>query len=127
IEEALESTPTRLVLVGKSLGTRAMLFALERLHEEGFSGRTDCVWLTPVIGDDNFFAELIEVRERSLFVIGDADPHFDKRKMDVLENVGDVVIVEDADHALEVPGNLQCSISELERVTRLMQTFVGGP
>ena len=121
VDTVLEGRNYReIVLIGKSLGTRAMLHALERI---GGRIKTNCVWLTPVIGDDAFFEQLKSVHVHSIAIIGTDDPHFNESKLKQLN--AEVLVLEGADHALERPGNLQCSVSELEKVTGFIRTFVG--
>jgi len=110
-------------LVGKSLGTLAM----GQLLTEGLRlPQTQCIWLTPLLRDDRLRAQIRQARSRSLFVIGTADGHYDPAYLDEvrLASRGESVVLEDADHSLEIKGDTVGSIRALEQIVRATQRFL---
>ena len=95
----------KVVLIGKSLGTLALTAILER-DEQGRAPA--CVWLTPLLNDASLVEAVRRRRPASLFVIGTADPLYDRSLVDELaaRTGGESVIVEGADHSLEIPGDM---------------------
>jgi hypothetical protein len=115
----------RVALVGKSLGTLAMAALLDGPIEE----RTPtCVWLTPLLGDEGLRETVLRTRPRSLFVIGDADPLYDPAALRTLAGAtGDrTVVVEGADHSLEVPGDLTASLRCLATAMDALEDLLGN-
>lgn len=101
-----------LVLVGKSLGT----LALADLLTGAAAGRSPaCVWLTPLLGDAGMTGAISRTRPPSLFVIGSADPLYDAEALGALAagTGGRSLVVEGADHGLEVPGDLRATLAGL--------------
>jgi hypothetical protein len=86
-----------LVLVGKSLGTHALA------HLVSLGADAALVWLTPPLA--GLDASIAETQQRSLVVIGTADPHYDDALMAPLRARHRVLEIEDADHALEIAGD----------------------
>ena len=43
-----------------------------------------CLWLTPVLKNEHLLSQIKQVKHRALFVIGTADPYYDKRNLDEL-------------------------------------------
>jgi predicted alpha/beta-hydrolase family hydrolase len=111
-------------LIGKSLGTRAMAQLIT--SDATFSQCRD-VWLTPVLRDERV-REQMSSRSNSLVVIGTADSYYDADYFAGLrmKPPGNVVIVERADHNMEIEGDLENSISILEKITRAIRGFVSS-
>ncbi len=105
----------RLTLVGKSIGTLAMGYLLT-----GVRGlpRTQCVWLTPLLRSEPLLAQIQQARPRSLFAIGTADPQYDAAKLAAAEQAtgGRSVVIEGADHSLEVADGVMESIRALQQM-----------
>jgi len=110
-------------LVGKSLGTLAMGYLLT---EDARLSQARCVWLTPLLRDDRLRAQLKRARGHSLFVIGTADSHYDPAYLEEvrLASGGDSVVIEGADHSLEIEGDTVGSIRAVEQIVRAMQRFL---
>jgi hypothetical protein len=74
-------------------------------------------------------AALCEQIERggraSLFVIGTADPEYDSAALDRLTKAtgGTAVVVDGADHGLDIPGDPVASVEGLERVVAALTRF----
>lgn len=113
----------RIWLIGKSLGTITMGHLLttdERLRD------ARAVWLTPLLGDVTLREQLLRIRQRSLLVIGTGDRHYDADAVSSMmaSNGGEAVIVDGADHGMEIPGQVIESIQVLERVIRGVEAFL---
>ena len=112
----------KITLVGKSLGTIAMGHLLSDRRFQ----QADCIWLTPLLTVDWLRARIEQIHPRSLFIIGTADQFYRPAILKQLENVtkGRVVILEDVNHALEIPGDIQKSVSALNQMIQAVQEFI---
>ena len=120
----LQHRPYRqLTVVGKSLGTFAMgqLLATTQL-----SLPVRAVWLTPLLRIAGVRAWIEQAKLPSLFVIGTADPHYDAALLADLETKtgGESVVIEDADHSLEIAGDVTRSLQAMEQIMRGFQAFL---
>jgi len=114
---------SRYVLVGKSLGTLALADLIESPLG---GGRPACVWLTPLLGNAVLREAVRRRRPSSLFVIGTADPLYDAATLQELVNAtgGRAVVVDHADHSLEVAGDLRASLEALQAYGEGLETFL---
>lgn len=123
-QAALAQRPyQQLTLVGKSLGTLALghvLTADARLS----SARA--VWLTPLLHSDSLRAQITQWGGPSLFVIGTADPYYDAARLAELQAAtgGAAVVVEGADHSLELAGEVVQSLAAMTQVIQALQRFL---
>jgi hypothetical protein len=105
------------LLLGKSLGT----FALVHLNNT-VKGVGESVWLTPLIGKSGavgieMYDKIKGVCKNGLFIIGTADPGYDKAKIERLEALGaKFLCIEHADHSLEIENDPRQSLKALELV-----------
>jgi len=62
---------------------------------------------------------------RALVVIGTADPAYDAARVEALRAVSGcaVLVIPDAEHALEVPGDVVRSVRAVEQALRAVQRF----
>jgi hypothetical protein len=113
----------RVTLVGKSIGTQAIGHLLE--VEERLS-RAEYVWLTPLLRDLLLRAQIERGRPHSLFVIGTADPHYSLSALSEAEDAtgGQSVVVEGADHSLEIGGDILRSLHAMEQVMGALERFL---
>lgn len=113
----------RITLVGKSLGTRAMAHLLAT--EEPLRG-ADTIWFTPVWREEPVRAALLAAEQRALVVIGTADPHYDPHLADEVRQAinGELLVIPDAEHGLEIEGDVIRSVRALETVMRAVVRFV---
>ena len=114
-----------ITIIGKSLGTRAMghlLTADDQLRE------ANAIWLTPVLRSERLCTQIREWGRRSLMVIGTADPHFNQALLDEIQRETDseMLIIEGADHSLEIGGDVLRSLAAMEQVIRAIQAFVSS-
>lgn len=121
-----EGTYTRLTLVGKSLGTRSMSHLLTQADN---LPATQAIWLTPLLTSDHVFARLLNIRQHSLHVIGTGDRFYQARRWQELRALPqtDMLLVQDADHSLNLPGDIPASLDILKRVMRGVQHFLSEP
>lgn len=112
----------RIVLIGKSLGTRAMTHLLA----QGIEREVWNVWLTPLINAPEV-REAIEAHPgRSFVAIGTADFAYDAAYLDRLRESGkaEVVTVAGADHGLDIEGDIAGSIRALGEVIARLDAFL---
>ena len=106
----------RVVLVTKSLTSRAVGVAAER-HLPG-------IWLTPLLHNDAVAAGFSSLQAPALLVGGTADESWDGG---VARAAGhEVLELEGADHALQIPGDPLASVDSLRRAVHAMQEFIEG-
>ncbi len=114
-----------ITIIGKSIGTRAMG---QLLTTEDQLRNATAIWLTPLLRSENLRAQIQQVRQRSLFVIGTADPQYNQTHLDEVRKAtkGEMLVIEGADHSLEIEGNVLQSLQAMERVIRAIQSFVAS-
>jgi hypothetical protein len=115
---------SRITLVGKSLGT----LALGHLLTQSDISSTKFVWLTPLFRNEPLRKQLTSRKHQALFVIGTKDPHY---KADVLNEVenktgGESLVVQNANHSLEVEGVLE-SVAITEQYVGSLSAFLDKP
>ena len=117
-EEALASEGAdRVVLVAKSLGTRAASYAAER--------GLDAVWLTPLLVEPVVAEGIAANAGRQLIVGGLADPLWDRAVARELADAGcEVLELPDADHALCLDGDVVGSAGLWVEVARAVDAFL---
>lgn len=112
----------RIVLIGKSMGTRAMAHILsERPNKDVWN-----VWLTPLLNEPEVKG-YIEQRPGQTFVaIGTEDFAYDQKYLEWLVASGnvEVVIIEDADHSMDVSGDILGSIQAMGQVMSKLDKFL---
>jgi hypothetical protein len=115
----------QITFIGKSLGTRAMGHLLTN---EPLSATINAVWLTPLLKDERVRDQMKQFRGRSLFISGTADPHYDKEHMKEVQEAtnGQVVLVDEGDHGLNLKDDIIGSIQELENVIKSIKAFITG-
>lgn len=116
---------TRITLVGKSLGTLAMghLFSTEPAL-----AHAEAIWLTPLLWNNTLRAQIERVRPRSLFAAGTADPYHHAERLSAVQAVtqGQAVIIEGANHSLEIEGDITQSLEALRQVVQAIIAFLNA-
>ena len=110
-------------VAGKSLGT----FAITHLLEADLALRPQsCIYLTPLLANEQLKADVIRACPRKLFVVGTADRYYNPDLLaEVIEATdSDLLLVEGANHSLEFPGDVLGSMQTLEKVVRWIQDFL---
>ena len=115
----------QITLVGKSLGTIVMARLL-KLEPE--LQNANCIWLTPLVKHEKTREIILEKQPRSLFVIGTADDHYDAEILSQLEEAtgGTSLIIQGANHGLEIPGDVHGSIKGMEELAVSITQFLQG-
>ncbi len=110
--------------VGKSLGTVSMGHLITSVRS---LPKLQCLWLTPVLKNELLLSQIKQVKHRALFVIGTADPYYDKGSLADLLRVtgGEGIVIEGADHSLEIDGDAIKSLQALERIMMGIEKFLG--
>ena len=113
----------QVTFIGKSLGTRALPHLLAA--ESGL-GEVRAVWFTPLLREASVREHLLGGSQPALVVIGTADPEYDPAlAARVRETIkGELLVIQDAEHGLEVTGDVVRSVQALEQVMRALQRFV---
>jgi predicted alpha/beta-hydrolase family hydrolase len=121
---ALNQRPyQQITLVGKSLGTLAMG---TMLTSEPKLTNARAIWLTPLLWNDQLRTQIGRAKPRSLFVVGAADPHYNPVYLAELETAtaGESVVIEAANHSLEIKGDTMASLQAVEQVVNAVQIFL---
>ena len=113
----------RVVLIGKSLGTLAMGHVLTA---KDLPPAVGAVWLTPLLSEEPLRQQIRQYGGPSLFVIGTADPHFNPVVLEEMQvaTIGEAVVVTNADHGMDIPGDPVASIRAVERVVEALGRFL---
>ena len=117
VEAALaQETADHVVIVGKSLGTRAASVAAER--------GLDAIWMTPLLVDPVLAEGIAANAGRQLLVGGLADELWDPAVARELADAGcDVLEVADADHGMATPDAVRTVEIHLE-VARAVEAYL---
>jgi predicted alpha/beta-hydrolase family hydrolase len=118
-----QRTYERVVLIGKSLGTLAMGHLLTMADPPPTVG---AVWLTPLLTKERLRQQIQQYGGPSLFVIGTADPEFEPVVLEQVQvaTIGEVVVVKNADHGMDIPGDPIASVRAVERVVEALGRFL---
>jgi len=113
----------QVTIIGKSIGTSAMGHLLTTSDS---LTQSRAVWLTPLLKDDILRGQIKECAQPSLFVIGTADPNYDRNYLAEVKEAtgGEVLVIEGADHSLEIQGNTLQSLDALEQFLTALKTFL---
>jgi hypothetical protein len=114
--------PSRLTIVGKSRGTFALRIALTEDLE--YPDDTRMIWLTPLWQSDEAWRAACANPIDSLHVVGLADSgyHDPERHQAV---AGETVAIPNADHRLEVPGNVSATLDSWQIMAKAIVRFAG--
>ncbi len=95
------------------------------LDDRRFQGAA-CVWETPLLTVEWLCSRIEQIRPHSLFIIGTADSFY---KPDILKRLelatqGTSLVIEGADHSLEIPGDIPGSLTALNQMVEAVQEFL---
>jgi predicted alpha/beta-hydrolase family hydrolase len=118
----------QITLIGKSIGTRAMLHLLLTVP---LPADVECIWMSPPFKNDQFRADLhrLEGGEvRSLFIIGTADRQYRPDYVAEAEAAaqGLSVVVDNASHDLEITDHVMQSLHVLMRIMNEVFNYLTG-
>jgi pimeloyl-ACP methyl ester carboxylesterase len=118
-----QRTYEQITLLGKSIGTLAMgqLVTTDVRFRDA-----RCIWLTPLLTSGELRAQIKQGKQRGLFVLGTDDRYYDPAHLaEVVEATnGQRVVIEGADHSLEIAGDVVQSLRAIERVMRAIEAFL---
>lgn len=85
-----------------------------------------CIWSTPILTVEWLRSRIEQVHPRSLFIIGTADKFYMPDILKHLENItkGRAVVVEGANHGLEIPNDISKSLMALNQIVQALQEFL---
>ena len=108
-------------LIGKSLGTIAMSYELNRKTFKN----AKAIWLTPLIQREDVLSAMARTQNKSLCIIGDKDPYYTvERYSKVIENPNIVSkLIPNVNHGLEYYENAVESIDVLKSVIARIEQF----
>lgn len=123
LDEALRQRAyERVTLAGKSIGTLAAGAVLEARPGAPIES---VVWLTPLIKNARLRQQAAARMHRALFITGSADPHYDAALIEEARKStgGEVMLVDGANHSLEIPGDLMRSLAIMRQVIERIDRF----
>ena len=113
----------RFIVIGKSAGTAAMAMVVP---ERPGLAEADLVWLTPGFRTPGVPEGMARCPQRSIIVIGSADPHYNEEHLDAARRRGaEVVIIPDLDHGLEKPGDVIGSVTAMAEIMQRLAAWAG--
>ena len=113
----------KITFIGKSIGTLAMAHLLTN---ETMFDKARAIWLTPLFRNDRLRKLILRTGQRSLFVIGTADQHYDPDYLKEAQAAtkGESLVIEHANHSLEIEGDPFQSLKIMERMMRAIEKFL---
>lgn len=110
-------------LVGKSLGTLALGYLLET-YVDLRDAKT--IWLTPLIKNPELMEQMLSYMKDAVLVIGTKDSHYDSDIIDRLNatTLLSGIVVDGANHSLEIEGDVTKSLRVLMQVVTIIQQFL---
>ena len=118
-----ERAYTQVTLIGKSLGTMAMVHLLPTIPA---GLHVQAIWLTPLLTIPELGKQIRDRRPRSLFVIGTEDPWYEAGELAELVHVtqGESLVIPGAGHLLEVPEGTIASLQVMQQLVGVVGTFL---
>ena len=110
-------------LVGKSIGTMALAHLLAT---EAQLPSAATVWLTPLLRIPQVAEAAGRFRGPALYVAGTSDPNHDADAMARVQQVtsAEALIVQGADHSMEIRGGLLRSVAILQQIIQVIAGFL---
>jgi predicted alpha/beta-hydrolase family hydrolase len=112
----------RLLLIGKSIGTLAIAHLITT--QAGADALT--IWLTPLLREPQLVEAASYNKSPALFLAGTGDDLYDAAAMARIREAAraEALIIEAANHRLEIPGDLFASLRVLEQIMRGITDFL---
>jgi hypothetical protein len=113
----------KFTIVAKSLGTVAAGYLV--MKKKDLKGAS-VVWLTPLLQYPGLMDQIKDWHGRSQFVMGTADSYYDAALLKQAKDLtkGTMIVLDDVDHGLEMPNDVDMSIKVLQKVVKSMQGFI---
>lgn len=112
----------KITLIGKSIGTIAMGHLLTN---QTMFDKAQAIWLTPVFRNETLRKQAQQCTQKSLFVIGTEDPNYDPVFLKGVSAKAEALIIEGADHSLEIEGDPLQSLKAMEKLIEAIKRFLG--
>jgi len=115
---------SRLVLIGKSIGTLGLAYLVT---QASYAGATT-IWLTPLLRQPWLVQSAMQCSGPALFVAGGGDATYDPVALNMIQdaNHAQALILEQANHSLEIPGDPSGSIRLMGKIIDVMGRFLSG-
>lgn len=112
---------TRLILVGKSIGT----MALAQVLGSGVTEEVRTIWLTPLLRQPAVAEAAARLKAPALFIVGTGDATYDAPALAAVRetSAAEALLVEGANHSLEIPGDPLRSLHILQQVMGRVADF----
>ena len=112
----------KITLVGKSIGTIAM----GHLLADPVFQKATCIWITPLLTVEWLRTRIEQTHPRSLFILGTADKFYLPDILKQLEHStgGRSVLIEGANHGLEIAGDIPKSLVALNQIVQALQEYL---
>ncbi len=116
----------KFTIIAKSLGTVAAGYLVSKKKE---LKDASIVWLTPLLQYPGLMEQIKEWHGRSQFIMGTADSYYDATLLKQVKEMtkGLMVIIDDADHGLEMPKDIDMTIKIMQKIAKSMQSFIKAP
>ncbi|MDD0852099.1 hypothetical protein HBN50_03280 [Halobacteriovorax sp. GB3] len=110
--------PEEKIILSKSIGTRI-------IGSGDLTNFDKVIWLTPALKDDFVFHSMLENSHKSLCVIGDADPFYERSRVEQFSKEKlETLVINGADHGLDIDSDLNKSLDELKNIISTIEKFV---
>jgi hypothetical protein len=86
--------------------------------------KAQAIWLTPSIALDWLKAKA--TKQRSLWIVGTCDTHYLRDNEHFNQALGDKLIINGADHSMEISGSVERSIDVQKQVIEAMRNWLGS-
>jgi dienelactone hydrolase len=120
-----QRTYQRITLVGKSLGTMVMAHLLTTLS---LPAPVVTSWLTPVLSFEGVRTQMKQAPGPAFVAIGTADPYYNPTQVaevqEALRDRGEVLVIEQANHSLEIGTDALRSLQAMEQMIRVFQAVL---
>lgn len=112
-----------LILAGKSISTLTLgaLFGDSDAYQGAFA-----IWLTPLMRYPVVVRGMSRARPKSLFIGGSADRSLNANLLGTQHRFSyrENIIIEGADHSLQIPGDLPRSLDAMKEIVAAVETFI---
>lgn len=117
-------TYDEVLIIGKSIGTLALSWLVQN---EPALTRAAFIWLTPLMNHPYLQSSVAHFCPRSLFVVGSADSLYNAADLARLTTAcrGSSLVIPDADHSLEIAGDLSASLRAMDTLLNELSSFTG--
>lgn len=121
-------TQSKIHLIAKSIGTNIIAESYYLIDENLKDRIQKIVLLTPAWNQSIVMEKLLPLGNKSFHVIGTADKLYNKDFENVLSGKNiDFLTISNADHGLDIEGNVEQSLIELKKLVSAIQNFISLP